>query len=1417
MAEHTHPLLSQKPAKPASSEKAVKDKFYASWIIPAAAAVGMIGAFCIYYFVYVSAQREYLTNRNFRALAVLGDQLQTMISIRGSTLEYYADQLDTSRHSSGEQRTKVKLDNFLVVRPEDKDLPKSQQVEEAQKDYLKYLVPGLELLPVQSSAAAQAKTGEQGQRLEVQRRGNRWELLLTARHVEVDKYYYTERLDLDTLLKPLVGSLGFDEILLVSEEGNVVYQDKKAGPQFTTLTSLLQTRTGVVEPKSASSTTEGQRAAVKNEARIDHEGSVKPNADPAWRTTSNNPTEVVLAGSRYKLFLQPVLLDTFNDGPKQDTAAQEWVLCGLKSSSTLEWQALSISYIFIIWFTALFFAISMAGPVLKIVFLNNRERLRLRELGFLGLFLVLLTSVLTLSAFQAAAFSANDATDSELEQLAATLSNNIHNELKEMLGQLVDWCKSSQLRDDLDAAGAKEVVRNANQPLYKDAIKPTPEARTYPFINNAFWTDDDGHQIVKWSTSGYLTPMIDISQLPIYSHARSMYLDGSGPAFHVDSVLPPNKLDYVAAITTSTEDCNSTLPETIRGDVRGGSAFLTSQPLSLIEPILPLGYGFALIDRSGMVLFHSDKTKNLRENFHLESDRSRQLYAAIYGHAMKRSLPIKYLGADYMARVVPIPGISQSPWSLVVYRDVTSVRTTNLQVMTMATTLLLMLLAGPVLVVAISTASRRPLFAPEWVWPNPGRMSTYLYQLGLYTSLIILFLLLGFSGSGEQTVVACLAVIYMALILTWWCLRVFPSSKAEAGHNNWLAPAVCSALALICFSLVLIIQWSRLNSLIYLLVFFLITVFSLLNGPRHRLINRLNHWVPSGANTADGANNPTNGLLTYRTCYGLTVLLLLFLIGVLMPIALFRSSLNIERRLGRKQAQLHVASALSQRLLLIGQQCEDHEMGGAACEKLANEDREAWSRIVLDPLVDTSSRLPIEPHQDPGKNDELYSPWFQALIYALHHDYNEDAAEMLGVIGDRTAEKASSASSEWYWTNEGPDVQLRLHGVHPLRPDDHQNGDKEKDLLIKSPAPRPSPADTVAGITVASGVMLSMGILCWALARKLFLFDVTPMKMTGDRQVAESLHEGRNVVVLLPPVSDWQVDAPKWTMDLTEMATKPAWAEDLDLNAVPVNTIIEIRHFEHSSNNAEIDNQKFILLDRLMARENAQLAVILTVPASSKDYRRMFPAFDVIDLREEPFYWLKQYEGPAQHLIWKECGPLAALWPLGAQLAKDIKHEATQSEDAIASEILERAEPYYRMIWKECSKEQKFVLAQFAEDGLMNPTSRRAISHLVRRGLIVRDPEFRIMNESFRRFLVSAPTAEQKEEWLRESHRSGWGKVHGTFFTTMILLGAFLLTTQNALWQSAAAYVTTALGALGTLGKLFNTFRSAGPAAEKPN
>jgi hypothetical protein len=1404
-----------KARKAASAEESKVEKRPTSWVVPVVTAAILVSAFCIYYFVYVSAQREYLTNRNFRALATLGDQLQTVISVHGSILEFYAD-LEEKRHGPG-QREKQDVNTFLVVQPADAGLAPPLLKAEAEKDYLRYLAPNFTIVTDQVT-----KVNEHELRLKPQRRDGRWELVLTAQHESGDKNSYIGSLDLSGLLKPLVGSLPFDEILLASDDGTIVYQSKKNGPQFTALSSLLQTQP-MVSTTTPSSNDAGASPAA---AREDSDDQPTSRAAAPWRSNAMNVTDAVVAGTRYKLFLQPILIDVFSDEPKPDQKARKWVLCGMKSAAGLQWESLSISYIFIIWFTIIFFVVAMSSPILKILFLNHRERLRLRELGFLGLFLVLLTGVFTLSGLQLVEFPLNDDTEPQLQQLGTRLSRAVRTELLQMRDQLKLWCDDPNLAKDLNTGQVSEVIRNAKARTLKP-IDKTPDAPVYPYITNAFWTNDEGHQIVKWSLSGYLTPMIDVSSLPIYTNQKTIYLDGRGPAFYFDSILPPNKLEYLAALAINTGDCVTTLPD-IRGDMTGGTAFLSAQPLSLIDPILPFGYGFALVDQTGLIIFHSDKTKNKRENFLQESDWSRQLYSATFGHATPQSLPIKYLGRDYRAVVTPIPGISQSPWSLIVYTDLTPARTVNLQVMTMASTLFLWILAVPVVAMALWGIIHRPQFAPEWLWPNRARVSAYGYLVYLYSLLIVSFLLLAFSGSGEQTVVACVAIPYLALLLTWWCFRLYPSSMeqpfAPNATSSLAAPAIVSMLGAIPFLCALVLQWDHLKPLMFLLLFGIAGVVPLLNRPRHNLTNWFNHRYPVEPLAEEDSGLAQQGLTAYRNGYVLSVLLLLLLVGVLTPAALFNASLNVERRLGIKQAQLHLASSLGARLLRAEEQCERGDLGEKACAGF-QPGGDAWAKLVFDPLFGDRVGLPVTEHSAAASGNELYSGWFQTLIYGLHHDYNDSAAEMLGVIRDRNVSASGDRFPDWSWTNgdtpgRSP-ITLRWHGIQLLKSDDPAAARKsvpasmaEKDLLIQSPVPAIKHVGA-SGFAVAAGVMLVIGILFWTLARKMFLFHVAPMRITGAREVAEAIHEGRNIVVLLPPVSDWRLDAPKWTLDLATVASEPDWAEAFNLDKVPLNAVVEIRHFESSTNNVEIDNQKFILLQRLLAKEQLQLAVVMIVPASSKDYRRMFPAFEVIDLRDEPFYWLKQYEGPAQELIWKECGPLAALWPIGAQLAKDIRNEPVHSEDTIASEILERADPYYHLIWKECSKEQKFVLSQLAQDGIPNPTNGRAIGQLMRRGLIVKAPQFRIMNESFRRFLASAATTQLKREWLNDSRRTGWGKLHGAFFTTMIILGAFLLTTQNVLWQSSAAYVTTALGALGTLAKMLNTFRGGGGTTDK--
>ena len=142
--------------------------------------------------------------------------------------------------------------------------------------------------------------------------------------------------------------------------------------------------------------------------------------------------------------------------------------------------------------------------------------------------------------------------------------------------------------------------------------------------------------------------------------------------------------------------------------------------------------------------------------------------------------------------MTPVLGVSQAPWSLIVYRDLTHVRTLNLQAMTMVATLLLAILSAPFLAVVIWCAIRRPGFAPEWLWPNRARMSTYVYLIAAFSFLIILFLFLGFTGPTEQNLIACAAIPYAAFLLTMWCIRAYTPRRQKGltlGNKQFLLRA----------------------------------------------------------------------------------------------------------------------------------------------------------------------------------------------------------------------------------------------------------------------------------------------------------------------------------------------------------------------------------------------------------------------------------------------------------------------------------------------------------------------------------------------------------------------------------------------------------------------------------------------------
>ena len=96
--------------------------------------------------------------------------------------------------------------------------------------------------------------------------------------------------------------------------------------------------------------------------------------------------------------------------------------------------------------------------------------------------------------------------------------------------------------------------------------------------------------------------------------------------------------------------------------------------------------------------------------------------------------------------------------------------------------------------------------------------------------------------------------------------------------------------------------------------------------------------------------------------------------------------------------------------------------------------------------------------------------------------------------------------------------------------------------------------------------------------------------------------------------------------------------------------------------------------------------------------------------------------------------------------------------------------------------DQKLALYQLAETGVVNPRNHTVVAQLLRKELVRRDPMFRVMNETFRRFVAREMSHEKAVEWEHEGVRLPWGSISTMMLTLALLpLGLLLLTQQQLL------------------------------------
>ena len=1117
--------------------------------------------------------------------------------------------------------------------------------------------------------------------------------------------------------------------------------------------------------------------------------------DLKTRSEATDSVDVTIAGARYKLYAQPIVLSL----PTRGLEGQEthWVICGLVDASRFRYQTWAISYTVLIvsGFTAGLLLLSWF--FLKLLFIGPKDRLRPAETSVLAVSVVGAGFLLTMFVlFGLTYLNLENILDKQLDSLSTTFKQHFETELAATLQQIdkLDAERSDRIQDKSELTRTdllNDICKGGNCDL---------EQNPYPYFKSVFWLDDQGQQITKWSINSQTTKFINLSRRQYFRSIRDGFgREFNGERFWLEPVVSKNTGGFTVAISKEAR------PD---GFPKASVVVLDTTLMSVMNPAMVGGFSYRVINADGEVLF-----PNLKENFFKECDQDPRLRSAVSGH-LKDPVSAPYLGRDSRIQVTPLPGTPD--WRLVVFRDKEPLRSGYLELVSLSGSLfviyltLFLLLLGVMYLVSPVT---RP--AREWLWPSPKSSAIYLQSI----PVSILFCLVAYwlsSRLRDHTMVVVFSSLSVVAILLL---------SVQLKHNLVLTPI--ESLAKFLEGL-----WSRLNYRFLYILCLVALVFVLAVLPsvaffklayndemdlftkygQVTLVNSLNEREArvraAYPNTLFGSDkNAARTFLRARidSPLGRSDSLLDrydgFFFGTEVknsPVPNTRAETNQGGLLLALRRQLPFASQSSviRHGLVASRSADDFWRWGR------NEGGKLVLQASQNNLTDkTQSPAYADKTAASGLSIASNTPHFWlrrlswvsfiallALILFLVIRFVVKRVFLFDALKLSKSERKPAAASDAgkrfvvlgspYTRRSQIAAQYKVLNLESAAVDGEWVQKLDLETFLKD-AP-------------------SVAIDCFE-----YEFD-QPRQNLQKLTLLEKLltHKGKLLVSSTADPSDY-------LFDVTNDAANDRRITEASVRWAAIMSNFWIQYLEDDGDADAFEKRLEEIRsgkNRIAVNENGTGAEQPQIEAA-----KVGPAkVEVIPTNNENHNAAVTSSSPADEELYdvlrRECAPRACLQDIGAAIAArgDFK---TMRPDELIEELLTQATTYYKFVWKSCSPHEKLTLAHLARDGFLSPYDPD-LPKLVRRGLIVLDREVRLMNESFRLFvLAQSPTDKEVTVCEGEARKnSSWQYLKVALSVAVVVVMVFLFVTQRDLYNATLVAVTSIAAGLPAIFNLFNLF-----------
>jgi len=754
-----------------------------SFFIPATIGLILMSAAGWYSLFWLPSQHRYLDDRNFRILKTLSDQIRLSINGFDKMMDNAADSGITS------ETLQPYLNNV------------ASQLEKPDESESKTAVGDDYGDPPKMAVAADE--------------GTHFLYLAFKRDARAR---YAIRTDLDRLidkLSPPAIRCPFDALVIAQSDGTVIYQKSLSG--------IVMARINTLDDAS------GETKPGKSDTQITLDSL----------SQSSRLEQVKIAGARYRLYGQPLQLSFAPADPSGKAARntptgaipKPWILCGLVRADRFRSESQAISYRYILWLSAAILLAITSYPFLRLHVSSPAERLRASDVISIAVSTCFAAATLTFVLLDLKFWQNqfNHSVDDQMQKLAAAIDSNFENEKNKAFGQLQNFYaenshKTNALRAALHEAQAHTGERlqltqsgaGCNPPwackveLRSDSDPAVARLlENYPYLHYVNWSDYQGKQRVKWTTRKSVTPFLNLNDpsVPYYPAIKTAFQNqgnsGAVPTEGIGSQYSPNTGDNITIFWRLLDaDGNATSGKVDSKAARKlFCASLVTKPISVFDPVLPGGFQFAVIGPDGTVVFHSDHTRNLRENFFAETDQNQDVHSRVAMRAAG-SLVTNYMGRPNRLYLRPMNANQDELWTVVVFRELHPEETMNLETLSLASIMFFLYAGTLAFLFGLAHWMRRGRVSGSWLWPDSHKAGTYRLLAVINVLVALLFFFISDLPSSFAVLLSCIFIPVSTLVFNLVMLSRqddgvgYLERRSEAASSRWQLGYVgtCAAL-----------------------------------------------------------------------------------------------------------------------------------------------------------------------------------------------------------------------------------------------------------------------------------------------------------------------------------------------------------------------------------------------------------------------------------------------------------------------------------------------------------------------------------------------------------------------------------------------------------------------------------------------